>query len=150
MATPETPCPEHWDSCVHSGSRTFLVIVTRTTNHNKIKLCFLQNIFFLSGCYSSILIRYTGACSGLQGGMVVDLGTKLRKSSFSFFLFTKECSFPNQSDRKSSKAKQQTCQLIQALFLQMILYHTDRDEAQSLTLFLADSLSQENKSILYP
>lgn len=87
----------------------------------------------------------TGICLASQGKMVAELGTKLREISFSFFLYTKECSFANLSDRMSSKAKQQTYQLIQALFLQMILYHTDRDEAHSLTLFLPELFTLETK-----
>lgn len=77
----------------------------------------------------------TEVSSGSWGEIMAELGTKLRKISFSFFLSTKQCSFPNQSDRMSSKAKQQTYQLIQALFLQMILHHSDRHEAHFLTLF---------------
>lgn len=91
----------------------------------------------------------TGVCSGSQGKMVAELGTKLRKISFSFFLSTKEFSFPNQSDGMCSKAKQQTYQLIQALFLQIILCHTDRNEADSLTLLLAICFLWREKSILY-
>lgn len=102
--------PGHWNSCVHSGSIIFPVIISRIPNHNKIK--FYKIFFFLSGCYSNVFIMSTGVCSGSQGKMVAELETKLREISFSVFLSTKECSFPNQSDRMSSKAKQQTYQLI--------------------------------------
>lgn len=45
---------------------------------------YTKHIFFLTDCYSSILIMSTVVCSGSQGKMVAELGTKLRRTSFSF------------------------------------------------------------------